>query len=107
MAPITALLIAGHDIGTMCCCNTYHMWTKLHARSWWCLSVVQRPMTLAAVQLEDLDQATVTALSEWDDGADVSSYDFDNDALNRPIDPKQMRKLAYRYACRTLLSLVG
>ena len=49
-------------------------------------------------QIEDCDQTTVTALSEWDDGRTLEGYSFTTDDYAAPNGPDGMRKLAYRSA---------
>ena len=50
------------------------------------------------LQIEDCDQTTVTALSEWDDGRTLEGYSFTTDDYAAPNGPDGMRKLAYRSA---------
>lgn len=37
------------------------------------------------------------SLQDFDDGADLSTYDFTNDNFSVPIDAANKRKLAYRH----------
>ena len=69
------------------------------------------PQTALLPQIEDCDQTTVTALSEWDDGRTLEDYSFSTDDYAAPSSPDGMRKLAYRSAtaCSSsvLLPIVG
>ncbi|PKA47739.1 protein-tyrosine phosphatase [Apostasia shenzhenica] len=47
-------------------------------------------------QIEDYDEPFISALSEYDDGKDLSDYDF-NDGFSFPYDDSNKRKLAYRH----------
>lgn len=48
-------------------------------------------------QIEDYNEPFLLALSEFDDGKDLSDYDFNNDGLSFPSDDSNRRKLAYRH----------
>ena len=48
------------------------------------------------LQIENFDQTTSTALQQWDDHEDLSSYDFDADMMQAPDNDDDKRKLAYR-----------
>ncbi len=48
------------------------------------------------LQIENFDQTTSTALQQWDDHEDLSSYDFDADRMQAPDNDDDKRKLAYR-----------
>ncbi|KAJ8434194.1 hypothetical protein Cgig2_004665 [Carnegiea gigantea] len=48
-------------------------------------------------QIENYNQPIVHALSQYDDGCDLSSYDFSQDSISAPSDNLNKRKLAYRH----------
>lgn len=48
-------------------------------------------------QIENYNQPIVHALSQYDDGCDLSSYDFSQDSISAPSDDLNKRKLAYRH----------
>ncbi|WOL13230.1 hypothetical protein Cni_G21999 [Canna indica] len=48
-------------------------------------------------QIENYNEPFLDALSEYDDGRDLSNYDFKNDGLSSPYDDPNKRKLAYRH----------
>lgn len=48
-------------------------------------------------QIEDYNEPYLLSLSEFDDGKDLSDYDFNNDGLSFPCDDANKRKLAYRH----------
>ena len=48
------------------------------------------------LQIENFDQTTPTALQQWDDHEDLTSYDFSADDLQAPDNVDDKRKLAYR-----------
>ncbi|KAK9716223.1 hypothetical protein RND81_06G219300 [Saponaria officinalis] len=48
-------------------------------------------------QIEDYNQPAVKALSQYDDDADLSNYDFNQDGIGPPKDDLSKRKLAYRH----------
>ncbi|XP_043715281.1 eyes absent homolog [Telopea speciosissima] len=48
-------------------------------------------------QIEEYNKPFLDALSEYDDGRDLSDYDFANDKLCPPYDDLNRRKLAYRH----------
>ncbi|KAL9246924.1 hypothetical protein vseg_020402 [Gypsophila vaccaria] len=47
-------------------------------------------------QIEDYNQPAVKTLSQFDDEADLSNYDFNQDSIGPPKDDLNKRKLAYR-----------
>lgn len=47
-------------------------------------------------QIENYNQPFIDALSEYDDGRDLSDYDFDQDGFDPPYDDGNKRKLAFR-----------
>ncbi|KAL0050629.1 hypothetical protein WJX82_003772 [Trebouxia sp. C0006] len=56
-------------------------------------------------EIENFDQTTSTALQQWDDHEDLSSYDFDADRMQAPDNEDDKRKLAYRF--RRIAQLYG
>ena len=48
------------------------------------------------MQIENYNQPFIDALSEYDDGRDLSDYDFDQDGFDPPYDDGNKRKLAFR-----------
>ncbi|XP_020524855.1 eyes absent homolog 2 isoform X1 [Amborella trichopoda] len=48
-------------------------------------------------QIEEFNEPFVDSLSEYDDGRDLSAYDFSKDGFSQPCDDANKRKLAYRY----------
>lgn len=66
-----------------------------HAACKWCWPG-HLPQKAVLLQIEDCDQTTVTALSEWDDGRTLEGYSFTTDDYAAPSGPDGMRKLAYR-----------
>ena len=50
-----------------------------------------------SLQIENYNQPIVHALSQYDDGCDLSSYDFSQDSISAPSDDLNKRKLAYRH----------
>ncbi len=47
--------------------------------------------------MEDWNEPNLMALQDYDDGIDLSSYDFDHDNLGLIPDATNKRKLAYRH----------
>ncbi|XP_022145451.1 eyes absent homolog 2 [Momordica charantia] len=47
-------------------------------------------------QIENYNQPFLDAVSEYDDGRDLSNYDFDQDGFGPPYDDGNKRKLAFR-----------
>ncbi|XP_057822547.2 eyes absent homolog [Cryptomeria japonica] len=50
-------------------------------------------------QVENFNESHLDAWSDYDDGMDLSNYDFNNDNLAEPSDDVNRRKHAYRYRC--------
>lgn len=48
-------------------------------------------------QVENFNEPSLLSLRDFDDGADLSHYDFDSDNLTLPVDTANKRKLAYRH----------
>ncbi|KAJ4868701.1 EYES ABSENT-like protein [Raphanus sativus] len=48
-------------------------------------------------QVEDCNEAFIDSLREYDDGKDLSRYDFKQDGFTSPTDDLNKRKLAYRH----------
>ncbi|XP_021765675.1 eyes absent homolog 4-like [Chenopodium quinoa] len=48
-------------------------------------------------QIEQCNEPVIDALSPYDDGADLSNYDFSQDNIGSPTDDINKRKLAYRH----------
>ncbi|XP_077244940.1 protein phosphatase EYA-like [Tasmannia lanceolata] len=48
-------------------------------------------------QIENYNEPFLGALSDYDDGRDLSNYDFNNDGFSAPYDDPNKRKLAYRH----------
>ncbi|KAL5724341.1 protein-tyrosine-phosphatase [Ranunculus cassubicifolius] len=48
-------------------------------------------------QIEDHNNPSLDAFSWYDDGQDLSNYDFSNDSLTSPLDELSKKKLAYRH----------
>ncbi|TKY55561.1 Eyes absent-like 4 [Spatholobus suberectus] len=48
-------------------------------------------------QIENYNKPILDALAQYDDGRDLSDYDFDQDELGSPHDDANKRKLAYRH----------
>ncbi|KAG9140033.1 hypothetical protein Leryth_010547 [Lithospermum erythrorhizon] len=48
-------------------------------------------------QIENCNQPYLDVLSHYDDGRDLSGYDFSGDGLGPPVDDANKRKLAYRF----------
>ncbi|KAE8693153.1 hypothetical protein F3Y22_tig00110818pilonHSYRG00025 [Hibiscus syriacus] len=48
-------------------------------------------------QIENCNKPFLQALSKYDDGRDLSDYDFNQDGLSPPLDDLNKRKLAYRH----------
>lgn len=49
------------------------------------------------IQIENYNQPFLDALNQYDDGRDLSDYDFNQDDLGPPHDVANKRKLAYRH----------
>jgi len=56
-----------------------------------------RPEWWGKKQVEDWNEPNLMALQDYDDGIDLSSYDFDHDNLGLIPDATNKRKLAYRH----------
>lgn len=50
-----------------------------------------------SVQIENYNKPFLDALSQYDDGRDLSNYDFNQDGFGPPSDDANKRKLAYRH----------
>jgi hypothetical protein len=48
-------------------------------------------------QIENYNEPYLNALSEYDDGRDLTSYDFEADCFSSPYDDVNKKKLAYRH----------
>ncbi|KAL6553980.1 hypothetical protein OROMI_019653 [Orobanche minor] len=48
-------------------------------------------------QIENFNQSYLDVLNEYDDGLDLSDYNFREDGFGLPLDALNKRKLAYRY----------
>lgn len=48
------------------------------------------------MQIENFNEPSLDALSRFDDGRDLSDYDFHGDGFSPPYDDTNKRKLAYR-----------
>ncbi|XP_052728047.1 eyes absent homolog isoform X2 [Vigna angularis] len=48
-------------------------------------------------QIENYNKPFLDALAQYDDGSDLSDYDFNKDELGAPQDDANKRKLAYRH----------
>ncbi|XP_072977905.1 protein phosphatase EYA [Typha angustifolia] len=48
-------------------------------------------------EIENYNEPFLSSLSEYDDGRDLSDYDFKNDVFSSPYDDPNKRKLAYRH----------
>lgn len=46
-------------------------------------------------QIENYNESLLNVLREYDDGRDLSNYNFKNDGFNVPYDDSKKRKLAY------------
>lgn len=49
------------------------------------------------MQIENYNKPFLSALSQYDDGHDLSEYDFNQDGFGPPYDDASKRKLAYRH----------
>lgn len=49
------------------------------------------------MQIENYNEPFLNSLTEYDDGRDLSIYDFENDGFTSPFDDSNERKLAYRH----------
>lgn len=49
------------------------------------------------MQIENYNKPFLDALSQYDDGQDLSDYDFNQDGCSSPHDDLNKRKLAYRH----------
>lgn len=49
------------------------------------------------MQIDKYNEPFLDALSEYDDGRDLSNYDFKSDGLASPCDDSNKRKLAFRH----------
>lgn len=54
-------------------------------------------MSVLVMQIEDYNKPFLDALSQYDDGCDLSKYDFNQDGFGPPSDDVSKRKLAYRH----------
>lgn len=48
-------------------------------------------------QVENFNEPSLLSLQDFDDGADLSDYNFDGDNLTVPVDAANKKKLAYRH----------
>lgn len=48
-------------------------------------------------QVENYNEPSLLSLQDFDDGADLSQYNFDGDNLTVPVDTANKNKLAYRH----------
>nr|CAD1831055.1 unnamed protein product [Ananas comosus var. bracteatus] len=48
-------------------------------------------------EIENYNEPFLNSLTEYDDGRDLSNYDFENDGFTSPFDDSNKRKLAYRH----------
>ncbi|XP_019190891.1 PREDICTED: eyes absent homolog 4 [Ipomoea nil] len=48
-------------------------------------------------QIENCNMPYLDTMSQYDDGRDLTDYDFDNDGFSPPADDANKRKLAYRH----------
>lgn len=48
-------------------------------------------------QIENYNKPFLSSLSQYDDGQDLSNYDFKQDGFCPPYDDVNKRKLAYRH----------
>ena len=81
-------MLPGFAVGLLPCINATYR----------CCWLGHPPQNALLLQIEDCDQTTVTALSEWDDGRALEGYSFTTDDYAAPNSPDGMRKLAYRSA---------
>ena len=49
------------------------------------------------IQIENYNKPFLSSLSQYDDGCDLSGYDFNQDGFGPPDDDANKRKLAYRH----------
>lgn len=49
------------------------------------------------LQIEDCNEPFLDSLRQYDDGQDLSRYDFKKDDFSTPTDDLNKRKLAYRH----------
>lgn len=49
------------------------------------------------MQIENYNKPSLDALSQYDDGRNLSDYDFNQDGFGPPYDDSNNRKLAYRH----------
>ena len=49
------------------------------------------------MQIENYNEPYLNALNEYDDGRDLTSYDFEADCFSSPYDDANKKKLAYRH----------
>lgn len=49
------------------------------------------------MQIENYNKPFLGALSQYDDGRDLSEYDFNHDGFGPPYDDANKTKLAYRH----------
>lgn len=49
------------------------------------------------MQIENYNEPFLDALSQYDDGRDLSNYDFSQDGFSSPNDEPNKTKLAYRH----------
>jgi eyes absent family protein 2 len=52
---------------------------------------------VSVLQIENYNQPFLDVLSKYDDGRDLSDYDFNQDELGPPHDDANKRKIAYRH----------
>lgn len=49
------------------------------------------------MQVENYNEPFLQALQAYDDGRDLSNYDFNSDGFGPPVDDSNKRKLVYRH----------
>ena len=54
-------------------------------------------VVFALIQIENYNEPYLNALNEYDDGRDLTSYDFEADSFSSPYDDANKKKLAYRH----------
>ena len=54
-------------------------------------------LVLSRMQIENYNQPYLSCLHEYDDGKDLTKYDFEADCFSSPFDDVNKRKLAYRH----------
>jgi eyes absent family protein 1 len=54
-------------------------------------------IVLSRMQIENYNEPYLNALREYDDGRELTKYDFEADCFSSPYDDVNKRKLAYRH----------